>query len=183
MYGIFSNIKWIRTNYFAVLSIKLREKYPYSEFFWSIFPRISSPNEGKYEREKLRMRKIPTQCNIINLPDKNIRIFYYLYFLRISKVWSKLHHGPVGQAQIKERCSLLTYTFWHFLLLFFIKRIVFLSFSFLFFWQKIKFPLQNINQSKTWVGDKKLLDQLYITQTSNMKIHMFQYWECNIITC
>ena len=158
MFGIFSNTKWIRTNYFAVLSITLREKYPYSEFFWSIFPRISSPNEGKYEREKLRMRKISMQCNVINVPDKNIRIFYYLYFLRISKVWSKLHHGPVGQAQIKERCSLLTYTFWHFLLLFFIKRIVFLSFSFLFFWQKIKFPLQNINQSKTWVGDKKLLD-------------------------
>ena len=136
MFGIFSNTKWIRTNYFAVLSITLREKYPYSEFFWSIFPRISSPNEGKYEREKLRMRKIPTRCNMINVPDKNIRIFYYLYFLRISKVWSKLHHGPVGQAQIKERCSLLTYTFWHFLLLFFIKRIVFLSFSFLFFLTK-----------------------------------------------
>ena len=158
MFDIFSNTKWIRTNYCAVLSITLREKYPSSEFFWSVFPRISSPNEGKYEREKLRMRKISMQCNVINVPDKNIRIFYYLYFLRISKVWSKLHHGPVGQAQIKERCSLLTYTFWHFLLLFFIKRIVFLSFSFLFFWQKIKFPLQNINQSKTWVGDKKLLD-------------------------
>ena len=158
MFDIFSNTKWIRTNYCAVLTITLREKHPYSEFFWSIFPRISSPNEGKYEREKLRMRKISMQCNVINVPDKNIRIFYYLYFLRISKVWSKLHHGPVGQAQIKERCSLLTYTFWHFLLLFFIKRIVFLSFSFLFFWQKIKFPLQNINQSKTWVGDKKLLD-------------------------
>ena len=158
MFDIFSNTKWILTNYCAVLSITLREKYPSSEFFWSVFPRISSPNEGKYEREKLRMRKISMQCNVINVPDKNIRIFYYLYFLRISKVWSKLHHGPVGQAQIKERCSLLTYTFWHFLLLFFIKRIVFLSFSFLFFWQKIKFPLQNINQSKTWVGDKKLLD-------------------------
>ena len=158
MFDIFSNTKWIRTNYCSVLSITLREKYPSSEFFWSVFPRISSPNEGKYEREKLRMRKISMQCNVINVPDKNIRIFYYLYFLRISKVWSKLHHGPVGQAQIKERCSLLTYTFWHFLLLFFIKRIVFLSFSFLFFWQKIKFPLQNINQSKTWVGDKKLLD-------------------------
>ena len=35
----------------------LREKYPYSEFFWSIF----SPNTGKYEPEKLQIRKIFTQ--------------------------------------------------------------------------------------------------------------------------
>ena len=148
MFDIFSNTKWILTNYCAVLSITLRENYPSSEFLWSVFPRISSPNEGKYEREKLRMRKISMQCNVINVPDKNIRIFYYLYFLRISKVWSKLHHGPVGQAQIKERCSLLTYTFWHFLLLFFIKRIVFLSFSFLFFDKKSNFRYRILTNQK-----------------------------------
>ena len=158
MFDIFSNTKWILTNYCAVLSITLREKYPSSEFFLSVFPRISSPNEGKYEREKLRMRKISMQCNVINVPDKNIRIFYYLYFLRISKVWSKLHHGPVGQVQSKECCSLLTYTFWHFCCCFLSKELCFYHFHFFFFWQKIKFPLQNINQSKTWVGDKKLLD-------------------------
>ena len=132
MFGIFSNTKWIRTNYFAVLSITLREKYPYSEFFWFIFPRISSPNEGKYEREKLRMRKIPTRCNMINVPDKNIRIFYYLYFLRISKVWSKLHHEPVGQVQSKECCSLLTYTFWHIFCCFLSKELCFYHFHFFF---------------------------------------------------
>ena len=35
----------------------LQEKYPYSEFFWSTF----SPNTGKYEPEKLQIRKIFTQ--------------------------------------------------------------------------------------------------------------------------
>ena len=41
-----------------------------------------------------------------------------------------------------------------FLLLFFIIKFVLLSFSFL--WVRIKFPQQNINQSETRTGDKKL---------------------------
>ena len=144
MFDIFSNTKWILTNYCAVLSITLREKYPSSEFFWSVFPRISSPNEGKYEREKLRMRKISMQCNVINVPDKNIRIFYYLYFLRISKVWSKLHHGPVGQAQIKERCSLLTF----FVVVFYQKNCVFIIFISFFFDKKSNFRYRILTNQK-----------------------------------
>ena len=43
---------------------KLREKYPYSEFFWPVF----SPNVGKYGPEKLRIstpftqRECPKDC-------------------------------------------------------------------------------------------------------------------------
>ena len=36
----------------------LREKCPYSEFFWSVF----SPNAGKYGPEKLRKRPLFTSC-------------------------------------------------------------------------------------------------------------------------
>ena len=38
----------------------LREKFPYSEFFWSVF----SPNAGKYGPEKLRIRTLFTWCLI-----------------------------------------------------------------------------------------------------------------------
>ena len=41
----------------AVCSIRLGEKCPYSEFFWSVF----SSNAGKYEPEKLRIRALFTQ--------------------------------------------------------------------------------------------------------------------------
>ena len=51
----------------------LREKCPYSDFFWSVFFRILtdtnarylsifSPNTGKYGPEKLRIRTFFTQC-------------------------------------------------------------------------------------------------------------------------
>ena len=61
-----------------------------------------------------------------------LKISYHLYFLHISNVWSILHHGSVGRVQSKQCNSLFTYTFLAFFFLFFIKRIVFLSFSFLF---------------------------------------------------
>ena len=38
----------------------LREKCPYSEFFWSVF----SPNTGKYRPEKFRIRTLFKQCRI-----------------------------------------------------------------------------------------------------------------------
>ena len=54
-----------------------------------------------------------------------------IYFLRLSKVWSMLHHGSVGQVQSKEYYYMFTYTLCIFLLLFIIK-FVFFSFSFFF---------------------------------------------------
>ena len=62
-----------------VLKVTLREKCPYSEFFWSVFSRIRteygeirnpnlfSVNVGKCGPEKLRMRTLLTQCNIVRL--------------------------------------------------------------------------------------------------------------------
>ena len=47
-----------------------------------------------------------------------------------------------------------------FLILFFIKKLVSLPFSFLFWWS-IEFPQQNICQSETGIGDTKLLLELY----------------------
>ena len=47
------------------------------------------------------------------------------------------------------------------LLLFFIKKIVFLSFSFIFL-ISIEFPEQNINKSETGMGDKELSVEVYV---------------------
>ena len=38
-------------------------------------------------------------------------ISYPRYFLRISKVWSMLHHGLVGRVQNKQSYCMFTYTF------------------------------------------------------------------------
>ena len=51
---------------------------------------------------------------------------------------------------------MFTYTFLECFSCFSLKKFVFLSFSFLFFWWSIKFPQQIINQSETRIGDKKL---------------------------
>ena len=40
-----------------------------------------------------------------------LTISFHLYFLRISKVWSMLHDGSVGQVQSKECYFMLTCTF------------------------------------------------------------------------
>ena len=53
-----------------------------------------------------------------------------IYFLRLSKVWRILHHRSVGW--VHKKMLLNACTFWHFLL-FFIIKIVFLSFLFVFF--------------------------------------------------
>ena len=60
----------------------LREKCPYSEFFWSVFSHIRSEYgeilrissytvrmRGKYGPEKLRTRTLFTQCALGYLPD------------------------------------------------------------------------------------------------------------------
>ena len=46
-------------------------------------------------------------------------ISYHLYFLRISKIWSLLHHGPAEWVQSKECYCVFTNALWHFLLFFF----------------------------------------------------------------
>ena len=55
----------------------------------------------------------------------SLTIFYHLIFLRISKVWGILHHGSVGRVQSKECYFMFSSTFLAFLLLFFIKELVF----------------------------------------------------------
>ena len=54
-----------------ICKMALREKCPYSEFFWSAFSRIRteylsvfSSNPGNYGPEKLRIRILVTQCEI-----------------------------------------------------------------------------------------------------------------------
>ena len=54
-----------------------------------------------------------------------------IYFLRLSKVWSILHHGSVGWVHKTMLLNVFMY-FCGIFLLFFIIKFVFLSFSFLF---------------------------------------------------
>ena len=54
-----------------------------------------------------------------------------IYFIRLSKVWSVLHHGSVGRVHKKMLLYVFTYIFGIFLL-FFVIRFVLLSFSFIF---------------------------------------------------
>ena len=87
-------------------------------------------------------------------------------FFRLSKIWSMLHHGSVGQVQTKNTtiCFHLLFltSFFFFFFLFFIIKLVLLSFSFLFWWS-IKFPQQNINQLERRMGGPKLSVELYVT--------------------
>ena len=59
--------------------------------------------------------------------------------------------------------------FWHVLLLFIIK-LVFLSFSFLF-WRSIKFSQQNICKLKTGIGHQKLSVELYAMFPRNKSLN------------
>ena len=59
--------------------------------------------------------------------------------------------------------------FWHVLLLFIIK-LVFLSFSFLF-WRSIKFPQQDICKLKTGIGHQKLSVELYAIFPRNKSLN------------
>ena len=53
--------------YCKLYEILLGEKCPYSKFIWPVF----SPNAGKYDPEKLRIRRLFTQY-IINIVPKSI---------------------------------------------------------------------------------------------------------------
>ena len=72
--------------------------------------------------------------------------------------------GQFGVIRVKNDTFCLYVLFWHFLM-FFIKEFVFLSLSFLFFDEVSNFR-NNINQSKTGIGDKKLSVELYDTPCS-----------------
>ena len=76
---------------------------------------------------------------------------YHLHFPHISKVWSMSHMGQWGEFRVKNITICLHIIFRHFLIFFFFKD----NFHF-FLWWSIKFRPQNINQSETGIGDKKL---------------------------
>ena len=83
---------------------------------------------GTTLRRKCQFNPIPA-CIPLAISDQ-------LYFLRLSKVWSMLHHGSVGRVQIKNATlsvmsSDIFYAFFSYFLVF-IMKFVFLSFSFLF---------------------------------------------------
>ena len=87
-----------------------------------------------------------------------LTISYHQYFLHISKVLNMLHHGSMGRDHSKDKNATLyiyTYTFLAFFCCFSSKN------SFSFFQRSVKFPEQNINQSETRIGDKKLSMELY----------------------
>ena len=54
---------------------------------------------------------------------------------------------------------------------------MFLSFLLLFWWS-IEFPQQNINQSETGIGDKKLSEELYEKDkteiTANLHLNLYE---------
>ena len=64
-----------------------------------------------------------------------------------------------GRFRVKNANTCLHILSWHFLL-FFSTNLCFLHFHF-FLWWSIKFPQQNINQSETGIGGRKLSVELY----------------------
>ena len=110
------------TSFSFPLSLSLWSVFHYGVFYGPYFL-VLSPNTGKYRPEKTPY--FDTFSAVVS-PI----ISHHLYFLRISKVWSKLHQGLVGQVQSKEWYHILPYTFLAFL---FVKKLSFLPFSFLFF--------------------------------------------------
>ena len=74
-------------DYFYFLNLKLREKCPCLEFFWSVFSRIWTPypsvfvpNVWKYGHKELRIRKLFTQCKFRKLTHfTSLHSFYTLW--------------------------------------------------------------------------------------------------------
>ena len=95
-------------------------------------------------------------------------ISYHLYFLRILKACSMIHHGAARQDQGEECYFMFIYNFSHFLVVFH-QKFVFLYYFCFFFWWSIKSPQQNINRSETGTGDKKLSVELHVTMTTNLQ--------------
>ena len=98
-----------------------------------------------------------------------LKISCHLYFLRISNVWSMLHHGLVLRDQCKEFYFMFTYTFLAFFCCFLLKKLCLYHFHLLFWWS-IQFLQQSINQSETKIGGKKWTVELYDTDKSELII-------------
>ena len=96
----------------------------------------------------------------LSLPLHIKSVFHWKF--PISKVLNMLHHGSVG--------LVFTYTFLAYFCRFWSKKLCFYHLHF-FIWWSIEFLKQNINQSETGIGDKKLSVEPYV----NM-----QYWKYNL---
>ena len=125
------------------------------------------------------MLKLSWKCICRQTSDKNVPLFTSniikrvkqvlwvhssdkmtpIYFVRLSKVWSMLHHGSVWlvhkKIYLKLLCAFLAYFY-----CFSSQNLCFYHFHF-FFWWSIKFPQQNINQSETWISGFQLSVELY----------------------
>ena len=80
-----------------------------------------------------------------------------------------LHHGPVGRVQSKECYFMFTYILLAYVFVFHQKICVFVFFIYFFGWS-IKFPQQNINQSEIGTGDKKLSEELYVSEKNDVTV-------------
>ena len=78
--------------------------------------------------------------------------------------------GQLEQVQSKNCYFMFNYTFSVFCFCFSSKKLCFYHFH-LFFWWNIKVPQQNINQSETTIGDKKLSMELYAVLHATLVIH------------
>ena len=89
------------------------ERFPYSEFFWSVF----SPNAGKYGPEKLRIWTLVTQCCL-----GPYQFSMFVLFCKISKrlkskchfakssftdVWKGLNYVPAFSVEPSVAVSLI----------------------------------------------------------------------------
>ena len=89
--------------------------------------------------------------------------FLFVYVFSLSpRLGASYITGPWGEFRVISTALylLILLLLLLFLLLFFTKRMRFYQFYFFFRWS-IKFLKQNINQSKTGIGDKKLSVELY----------------------
>ena len=90
-----------------------------------------------FKRMDLLKTSMVLKCVPLTISDQ-------LYFLRLSKVWSMLHDGSVGN---KKCCTMFSYTFFLHFCCFSPLNLCFCHFNF-FFWWSIKCPQRNISHWK-----------------------------------
>ena len=91
------------------------------------------------------------------------RQFLITYVFCVSQKFGACYiKGQWGRVQCKECYFMFTYTF---VVVVFHQKNCFYHFHFSFWWS-IKFPQQNIHQSETRIGDRKLWLELYVAQVS-----------------
>ena len=96
--------------------------------WWSFFAKIFID----WRSLAIFCRNLGFRCLTVFLECVTLTVSYHVYFFRVSQVSSMLHEGSVGWVHSKECSFILTYTFLAFFC-FSQKKLVFLSFSFLFF--------------------------------------------------